>query len=312
MRRKSGTTSSTGLCRAEPDESMSVAAARAKPPLIRRAVPYFLSFPGVMWLLLFFAVPLAAIGAVSLQEGTRETGYVLTWHWQTYIEALDLYKVQIVRSLIYGLMVTLATLLISYPMAYWIAFRGGRRKNLYLLLILLPFFTPFLIRTLMWGFVLADEGILLGTLKGRGLLADDFQILATPIAVLSSLTYNYLPFMALPLYVALEKLDPSLLDAAHDLYSNRRAAFLKVTLPLSLPGVFAGSLLTFIPVVGDFINSELLGGINTTMIGQAIQREFLTNGDYPTGSALSFILMTGILVGVFLYARALGTEELTG
>jgi spermidine/putrescine transport system permease protein len=255
---------------------------------------------------------MATMFSVSLQEGSLETGYSLTWRWRTYAEAFDLYSTQIVRSLLYGAVVTLATLLISYPMAYWIARKGGRRKNLFLLLILLPFFTPFLIRTISWQFVLADEGIFLGTLKSLGLLGDDFRLLASPLAVISGLTYNFLPFMALPLYVALERLDPSLLDAAYDLYSDRATAFLKVTLPLSLPGVFAGSLLTFIPSVGDFINAEFLGSPHTTMIGNVIQREFQTNFDFPTGSALSFLLMAGILMGVFLYARALGTEELTG
>jgi spermidine/putrescine transport system permease protein len=260
----------------------------------------------------FFAVPMATMLSVSLQEGSLETGYTLTWRWQTYGEAFDLYSTQILRSLLYGAIVTIATLLISYPMAYWIARKGGRRKNLFLLLILLPFFTPFLIRTISWQFVLADEGIFLGTLKNLGLLGADFKLLASPVAVMSGLTYNFLPFMALPLYVAIERLDPSLLDAAHDLFSDRRTAFLKVTLPLSLPGVFAGSLLTFIPSVGDFINAELLGSAQTTMIGNVIQREFLVNTDLPSGSALSFLLMAGIIVGVFLYARALGTEELTG
>jgi spermidine/putrescine transport system permease protein len=287
-------------------------AATVRPRRRRRLAPYLLSLPGVLWLTFFFAVPMATMLSVSLQEGSLAEGYVFTGRWQTYVDALALYDVQLVRSLVYGLIVTVGTLAIGYPMAYWIAFYGGRRKNLYLLLILMPFFTPFLIRTLSWKFVLADNGILLGPLKDAGLLSDDFRLLATPLAVVAGLTYNFLPFMALPLYVALERLDPSLLDAASDLYSDRRRAFLNVTFPLSLPGVFAGSLLTFIPAVGDFINAELLGGVNTTMIGNVIQREFLTSNDYPTGSAISFLLIAGILVGVAIYARLLGTEELTG
>jgi len=267
----------------------------------------------VLWLALFFAAPLVFTLLFTFYEGSLDFGYSFTSSWpSTYLEAFRQYDTQIVRSLIYGVIVTVATLVISYPMMYWIAMRGGRRKNLYLLLILLPFFTPFLIRTLSWQFVLADEGILLGTLKNVGILSDDFRLLATPVAVLSGMTYNFLPFMALPLYVALEKLDLALLDAAADLYSSKTQAFLKVTLPLSLPGVFAGSLLTFIPTVGDFIDSQLLGGTNTTMIGNVVVRELLVNGDYPTGTALSFILIAGILIGVFFYARALGTEELTG
>jgi spermidine/putrescine transport system permease protein len=278
----------------------------------RRVVPYLLTLPGVAWLFVFFAVPMATMFSVSLQEGSLAEGYAFTGRWQTYLDALGLYDTQVVRSLAYGAIVTLATLVITYPMAYWIAFRGGRHRNLFLLLILLPFFTPFLIRTLSWKLILADSGIFVGALKNLGLVEPDFRLLATPSAVLFGLVYNFLPFMALPLYVALERLDPHLLDAAYDLYSSRREAFLRVTFPLSLPGVFAGSLLTFIPSVGDFINAELLGSVNTTMIGNVIEREFLVSNDYPTGSALSFILMAGILVGVFLYARALGTEELSG
>ena len=287
---------------------MSEAPAKSRKAL----VPYLLSFPGVLWLAIFFLIPMGAMFSLSLQEGSLERGFTFTGHWQTYTEALAKYDTQLVRSLIYGLIVTVATLIISYPMAYWIAFRGGRNKNLFLLLILLPFFTPFIIRTLSWKLILADEGILLGTLKDWGVLASDFQLLATPLAVVSGMIYNFLPFMALPLYVALERMDHSLLDAASDLYSNRVQAFLRVTLPLSLPGVFAGSLLTFIPSVGDFINPDLLGGVNTTLIGNVIQREFQTTFDFPEGAALSFMLMFGILIGVAVYARSLGTEELSG
>jgi spermidine/putrescine transport system permease protein len=277
-----------------------------------RLAPYLLTLPGALWLTVFFVVPMFTMFSVSFQEGNYEEGFVLTWRWQNYTDVLGRYQEQLVRSLVYGLIVTLLTLAISYPMAYWIARRGGRNKNLFLLLILLPFFTPFIIRTLSWKQIFGDNSIVLGTLKDLSLLPDGYQVLATPLAVISGLTYNFLPFMALPLYVALERLDPSLLDAAADLYSSKVQAFLRVTLPLSLPGVFAGSLLTFIPSVGDFINAELLGGINTVMIGNVIQREFQTNLDYPEGGALSFLLMGFIVVGVFVYARLLGTEELTG
>jgi spermidine/putrescine transport system permease protein len=277
-----------------------------------RLAPYLLTLPGVTWLFIFFLIPMVTMASVSLQEGSVERGFSLTWDWQNFSESFGRYDTQIFRSLIFGLVVTAATLLISYPMAYWIAFRGGKRKNLYLLLILLPYFTPFLIRTLMWKQILADQGPFLSAFRSIGLLSEEFRVLATPIAVVFGMIYNFLPFMALPLYVALERLDPALLDAAADLYSSRREAFLKVTLPLSLPGVFAGSLLTFIPSVGDYIDAELLGGISETLIGNVIQRQFLTTLDYPSGAALSFMLMAGILLGVFLYARALGTEELTG
>lgn len=279
----------------------------------RGLAPYLLTFPGVAWLVAFFAAPLGFMFLFTFYDGTIDIGYSFTSDWpQTYVEAFTTYDTQIIRSVIYALIVTVATLLISFPMMYWIAMKGGRRKNLFVLLLLLPFFTPFLIRTLAWQLVLSDQGIFLGTLKDIGLLSADFKLLASPLAVISGMTYNFLPFMALPLYVALEKLDPSLLDAAADLYSSKREAFFKVTLPLTLPGVFAGSLLTFIPSIGDFIDAEILGNPNTTMIGSIIRRQLLVNQDYPTGAALSFLLIAGILVAVFLYARALGTEELTG
>lgn len=277
-----------------------------------RFTPLLLTAPGLAWLLIFFVIPLATVASMSLQEGSLEQGYTFTGHWQTYTEALSKYDTQLIRSLIYGLIVTVATLVISYPMAYWIALYGGKRKNLYLLLILLPFFTPFVIRTLSWKFILADQGIFLGALKDWGFLGDTYQILATPTAVVSGLIYNFLPFMALPLYVALERMDVRLLEAAQDLYASKRAAFLKVTLPLSVPGIFAGSLLTFIPSVGDFINATLLGSVRTTMIGNVIQREYLTTNDYPEGAAISFLLLAGILIGVFLYVRTVGTEEAIG
>lgn len=280
----------------------------------RRALtPYLMTLPGVLWLLTFFAVPLFFMLSFTFYEGSIELGYTFDSAWiQTYRDAFGSYDTQIVRSLIYGLIVTVSTLIVSFPAMYWIATRGGRRKHLYLLLILLPFFTPFVIRILSWKFVLADQGILLGTLKDFGILSDDAQLLATPFAVLAGMFYDFLPFMALPLYVALERLDPSLLEASSDLYAGRRQTFLKVTLPLALPGVFGGSLLTFIPSVGDFIHAELLGSPETTMIGNIIQRLLLVNGDFPTSAALAFFLITGILIGVVGYARALGTEELTG
>ena len=278
----------------------------------RNLAAYFLTFPGVLWLVAFFAVPMVNMFSVSLQEGTLETGFELTGRWQNYVDAFKTYDTQIYRSLIYGAIVTVSLLLMTYPVAYWIAFRAGKRKNLFLLLLLLPFFTPFLIRTLSWRFVLADQGLFLGTLKDLGVLGPGVQLLATPFAVIAGMIYNFLPFMALPLYVALERLDPSLLEAAQDLYSDKRQAFRRVTFPLSLPGVFAGSLLTFIPAVGDFIDAQLLGGPESTMIGNIIYSKFLVSFELPEGAALSFLLMIGILVGVFLYARKLGTEELTG
>jgi spermidine/putrescine transport system permease protein len=291
---------------------MAVAAERAGFRLRRGLVPYVLLVPGIAWLLIFYALPTIQMFVISLQEGSLERGYQLTWHWATYGVVLSKYSTQLLRSVGYGVIVTVACLSISYPLAYFIALYGGRWKNALLFMVILPFFVSFLIRTLSWKFILADNGLFLGTIKQIGLLPDDFRLLATPIAVISGLIYNFLPFMALPLYASLEKLDRSLLEAAQDLYSSRAVAFLKVTLPLSLPGVFAGSLLTFIPAVGDFINPALLGGPNTTLIGNVIQRRMLISNDYPEGAAISFILMAGILVGVAVYAKILGTEELTG
>ncbi|MGH2546216.1 MAG: ABC transporter permease [Actinomycetota bacterium] len=273
---------------------------------------YLLLLPGGVWLLLFYVIPTISMLSVSLQEGSLEQGYRLTWNVGVYGEVLLRNDTQIIRSLLYGLVTTVITLLIAYPLAYTIAFHGGRFKNALLFLVILPFFVSFIIRTIQWKFVLADEGIILGTLKQLGVLGPGFHVLGENVAVLGGLIYNFLPFMALPLYVALEKMDKSLLDAADDLYSSRAVAFFRVTFPLSLPGVFAGSLLTFIPSVGDFINSTYLGSPSTTMIGNVIQREFLQNNDYPEAAALSFLLMAAILVGVALYARLLGTEELTG
>src|SRR5256714_4270770 len=277
----------------------------------RWLVPYLCMTPGGLWRLAFFAVPMIVMASVSLQQGSLGRGYVLTWNFGIYPETILHWSKQMVRSLEYGLIVTIVTLLIGYPMAYTIAFRGGRIKNVLLLLVILPFFTSFVIRTLSWKLILADNGFLLGTLKSWGLLDDSFRLIATPIAVISGLTYNFLPFMVLPLYVALEKIDVRLVEAASDLYASRFQAFLRVTLPLSMPGVFAGSLLTFIPAVGDFVNAALLGSPDTQMIGNVIQRLFLSNNDYPQAAALSFVLMAAILTMVFAYARVVGSEELT-
>jgi spermidine/putrescine transport system permease protein len=275
----------------------------------RGLAPYLLVLPGGLWLLAFFVVPVGMMLSLSLQTGSLEEGFRQTFHWHTYVDGLRLFHVQFVRSLGYGVAVTALTLVLSYPMAYWIAFHGGRRKSTYLFLILLPFFVSFVIRTVSWQFILTDQGILLSPLKRAHLLPADFHVLATSWAVVGGLTYNFLPFMALPLYVALERIDPTLVEAAHDLYASRVQAFRRVILPLSLPGVFAGILLTFVPAAADFVNASILGGTNTTMIGNVIQTTFLTNNDYPLASALSFILMAALLVGVFAYAKALGTEE---
>ncbi len=274
-------------------------------------VPYLFLVPGGLWLIVFFVVPLITTVSVALQEGTLATGFRLTFNFGIFPEAIDRWSTQLVRSLQYGVTVTVLAMLIGYPMAYTIAFRGGRYKNILLLLVIMPFFTSFIIRTISWKFILADQGFVLGTLKDIGILDQGFRLLATPVAVISGITYNFLPFVVLPLYVALERIDPRLIEAATDLYASRLQAFLRVTLPLSISGVFAASLLSFIPAVGDYLNAELLGSRNETMIGNVIQRLFLVNRDYPEAAALSLVLMGGILVSIFLYIRLLRGQELT-
>lgn len=276
---------------------------------MRRLTPYLLALPGWMWMAIFLVVPLGAMASVSLQTGNAIDGFVMTFSVSNYSDAIGGYSIQLVRSLVYGGVATLAMLVIGYPVAYWIAFKGGRHKSVYLFLLLLPFFVSFVLRTISWGFLLADDGILLGTLKSWGLLHPDFRVLATSFAVVAGLTYNFLPFMILPIYVALERVDPRLVEAAQDLYAGRGTAFRKVVLPLSLPGVFAGVLMTFVPATADPVNAQVLGGTSNTMIGNIIQTEYLINNDYPTASALSFTLMAVLLVGIFAYARALGTEN---
>ena len=274
-----------------------------------RLAPYLIGLPGGLWLAIFFALPLLVMFSLSLQSGNVETGFHFTWEWSNYTRAWELYSTQFLRSVVYALVVTALCLVMAYPVAYWIAFYGGARKSTYLFLILLPFFVSFVIRTASWKFILNDQGFVLGPLKEIGLLPQDFHLLATTTAVLGGLTYNYLPFMVLPLYVALERVDPSLVEAAHDLFAGRASAFRKVVFPLSLPGVFAGVLITFVPVASDFVNSSILGGTQTTMIGNVIQTVYLSNNNYPLASAMSFMLMAALLVGIFVYARALGTEQ---
>ncbi|MGI8522159.1 MAG: ABC transporter permease [Nocardioides sp.] len=274
-----------------------------------RLAPYLLILPGGLWLLVFFVVPMIAMLNVSLQTGSLETGFQQTFHWGTYTSMIDLYHLQLLRSLKYGAITTVITIVLAYPMAYWIAFRGGRHKSTYLFLILLPFFVTFVIRTISWQFLLADNGILLGHLKSWGLLPENFHVLATSYAVVGGLVYNFLPFMVLPIYVALERIDRSLLEAASDLFANPREAFTQVVLPLSVPGVFAGVILTFVPAASDYVNAQILGGSGQVMIGNIIENLYLTNSQYPEASALSSILLAALLIGIFIYARALGTED---
>jgi len=274
-----------------------------------RLAPYALIFPGGLWLLLFFVVPMVTMLSLSLMQGDVITGFVQTFHWENYTRSIQNYDTQIYRSLLYGGITTVIQILLAFPIAYWIAFRGGRNKSTYLFLLLLPFFVSFVLRTISWKFMLTDEGMVLGPLKDWGLLPPEFHVLGTPVAVIAGLTYNFLPFMILPIYVALERIDPRVVEAAKDLYATPVQVFRRVILPLSLPGVFAGVLMTFVPASSDYVNSIVLGSSNTTMMGQVIQAQYLANSNYPVASALSFSLMAILLIGVFTYARILGTED---
>jgi spermidine/putrescine transport system permease protein len=278
----------------------------------RGLLPYLLLGPGLLWLLLFFAIPLYYMARVSLEEGTIFEGFHFAWNFSTYSDAISQYDEHFLRSFLYAGTATAIALAVSYPLAYTIAFRAGRWKNALLLMVIVPFFVTYLIRTLSWQTILNDDGTVVDVLKAIGIIGDDGRLLATSAAVVAGITYNFLPFMILPLYASLERIDPRMLEAGYDLYGSRRAVFTRVTLPLSMPGVVAGVLLTFIPAAGDFINAELLGSPRTVMIGNVIQSRYLEITDYPHAAALSFILMALILVMVLVWARVVGTESLMG
>ena len=278
----------------------------------RGLTPYLLLAPGLLYLGIFFVVPLGFLVHQSLESGNFDVGYAFTWAWGNYWDAIHNYRGHFIRSFEYAAIATTLAFLFSYPLVYWIAFRGGRWKNLLLLFIVAPFFVTYLIRTLAWETILADQGPVVRVLRDLGILGPDGRLLATSFAVVAGITYNFLPFMALPIYVSLEQIDERLIEAAQDLYASKWKAFIRVTLPLSLPGVVAGTLLTFIPAAGDFINAQLLGSPKNHMIGNVIQSKFLVLIDYPSAAAMSFVLMATILLLVALYARAVGTEKLTG
>ncbi|MEU8375411.1 ABC transporter permease [Micromonospora sp. NPDC048894] len=276
-----------------------------------RLLPYLLLLPGAAWLTLFFVVPLLQLAAASLYDptGSLSTGYALTWAFGNYPEAVQAYWPQFARSFGYAGAALVLALLLGYPLAYAIAQKAGRWKNLLLVCVVAPMFTSFLVRTLAWKTILSDNGVLVGLLRDVHLLGPDGRLLATPVAVVLGLTYNFLPFLVLPLYASLERLDYRLLEAASDLYAGPLHAFRTVTLPLSMPGLIAGTLLFFIPATGDYINAELLGTPNEYMIGNVIDSAFLVRLDYPQGAALSFLLMAAILAVVFVYLRRAGTED---
>jgi spermidine/putrescine transport system permease protein len=274
-------------------------------------LPYLLLFPGLAWLAVFFVVPMIVLGSQSLQEGSIEQGYTLTWHWPTYTDALATYWPQFLRAFGYAALATVFALLISYPLAYTIAFKSGRWRNVWLVLVIAPFFTSFLIRTIAWKTILADNGIVADVLGGLGLLTwTGDRLLSTAPAVVAGLTYNFLPFMTLPIFAALDRMDPRQVEAANDLYAPPFTAFRKVTLPLSMPGVVAGTLLTFIPAAGDYINQRLLGSSKNNVVGSVIDTVFIKVGDYAIAAALSFVLMISIVTMVMVYVRRAGTEEL--
>ena len=277
----------------------------------RGLTPYLLLAPGLLWLAIFFLIPLTFLGYQSLQSGVFPN-FEFTWEFSNFTDAFSEYRTQLGRSFLYAGIATVVSLLLAYPLAYWIAFRAGPWRNVFLLFIVAPFFVTYLIRTLAWLNILADEGPVVGFFRGVHVLDEDGRLLATTFAVVSGITYNFFPFMALPLYVSLEQIDPRLLEAAKDLYASSTQAFLRVTLPLSAPGIVAGTLLTFIPAAGDFINAALLGTPKQSMIGNVIQAKFLESLDYPTAASLSFLLMGTILVALLVYARVVGTEKLTG
>lgn len=277
----------------------------------KKLAPYLLSLPAGVWLVLLFIVPLFILLVQSLETCSPATGAcVMTWSWGELPHQVNLYHQQFVTSLIFAAFATIIDLVISFPIAYWIAFYGGRRKNFFLIMLLVPFFVSFIIRTIVWEFILSNNGFILTFLRTQHLVPSGFHVLGTSYAVIAGLAYNYLPFTALPLYVAIERIDRRVLDAAYDLYANRREAFLRVILPLSMPGIFAAFLLTFIPAFGDYVNQEILGGTANTMVGTVIQNSFLVNFDYAGGASLSVVLLAVALLGIWLYARLLGTSTI--
>jgi spermidine/putrescine transport system permease protein len=280
--------------------------------LKKAGLPYLLLVPGLGWLALFFSLPLGFMLFESLKSGTPDAGFLFNWELANYSDAISTFDEQFLRSIEYAALATLLCFIIGYPLAYVIAFRGGRWRNAMLLAVIVPFFVTYLIRTLSWETILSDDGFVVSTLQTVGILGEDGRLLDTTNSVVLGITYNFLPFMILPLYASLERIDPRLQEAGYDLYGRRRDVFLRVTFPLSMPGVVAGGLLTFIPAAGDFINAELLGTPRQSMIGNVIQSRYLEVGDYPTAAALSFILMGTMLVLVVIWARVAGTEALLG
>ncbi|HEX2704677.1 MAG TPA: ABC transporter permease [Candidatus Lustribacter sp.] len=280
----------------------------------RGLTPYLLLLPGAIWLLIFFVVPLVQLASVSLQS--QFPGYPDYYYkdvsFSNYTAAFTEYAGHFGRSMLYAGLATLFGFLLGYPLAYAMAFKVGKWRNIMMICVIAPFFTSFILRTIAWRQILADEGPVVSALRAVHLLPGNGRITETAVAVVAGLTYNFLPFMVLPIYASLERADPRLIEAGGDLYANGLTTFRTVTLPLSMPGVLAGTLLTFIPAAGDYVNAELLGSDKSTkMVGNVIESQFFkVPGGYPTAAALSFTLMALILVLVVLYVRRFGTEEL--
>ncbi len=272
--------------------------------------PYILLAPGMVWLVIFFIAPIVKLVSTSTQtQGVNIGEYVQSYRFANFIDAFTGAAPQFFRSFLYAGLATAFALMISYPLAYAIAFKSGKWKNTLLVLVVAPFFTSFLLRTIAWEQILGEQGLVLKTLRFLHILGPTGHLTATPFAVVAGLTYNFLPFMTLPLYASLERIDPRTLEASGDLYASGFTTFRKVTFPLSLPGVVAGTLLTFIPAAGDYVNAELLGNPQTKMIGNVIAARYLQIVDYPGAAALSFILMATILILVLVYIRKMGTDE---
>jgi spermidine/putrescine transport system permease protein len=277
----------------------------------RSLIPYLLLAPGLIWLSIFFIFPILQLGATSTKTPAGEIGlFEQTYRFQNYIDAFLASKEQFYRSFLYATLATILALAIAYPLAYAIAFKSGRYKNILLVMVIAPFFTSFLLRTIAWKQILGEEGPVVTVLRAVSIIGDTTTITATPFAVVTGLTYNFLPFMTLPLYASLERIDPRTMEAAGDLYANGLTTFRKVTLPLSMPGVVAGTLLTFIPAAGDYINAAILGDPKSKMLGNVIDAYYFRIVDYPSAAALSFTLMVAILILVTFYIRRAGTEEL--
>ena len=276
-------------------------------------LPYLLLLPGFLFLFTFFILPILNLAQTSTQTPVAggDTGqYEQTFRFANYIDAFIENREQFARSFIFAICATLLALAIAYPLAYAIAFKAGRFKNILLVLIIAPFFTSFLLRTVAWKQILGEEGFVVPPLRTFGIIGESTTLTSTSFAVVIGMTYNFLPFMTLPLYASLERIDPRTMEASGDLYANGITTFRRVTLPLSMPGVVAGTLLTFIPAAGDYVNAAILGNPNSKMLGNVIESRYFRIVDYPTAAALSFTLMAAILILVTLYIRKAGTEEL--